>query len=169
MLTYSPTQFTYKLDQGNPGDSVTSDQLIDLLRPYGSRVDSTIKDIRWGNEVLPFEQRISCIKLFIDRGQKLPNFVSPNEIYNQLRQHDRDVEAAIADFLHKIREHALDTLRKRWGEVFLRSTKIEYVLTVPAIWSDGGKETMKQVAKRAGFAGELKMISEVSIDLLQLK
>lgn len=35
------------------------------------------KGVRWGFQFKPEESRLRCIKLFLDRNQKLPHFVSP--------------------------------------------------------------------------------------------
>ena len=120
------------------------------------------KDIRWGYEVQEAEDRIICIKLFLDDGQELPPFLSHKIMAAELRMNERSVIAAIADFLSKIRDHTIETLTLRWSEAFMRSTKIEYVLTVPAMWSDKAKNSTLQAAKQAGMEGRIRMISEVS-------
>lgn len=126
------------------------------------------KNIRWGYEVMPSETRITCIKLFLESGQELPEFVSRQAIATELQKHSRTVVAAVADFLHKVHEHTLATLTLRWGDGFIHSTKIEYVLTCPAIWSDYAKDRTLQAAKQAGLTGKITMISEVSSFLLTM-
>lgn len=71
------------------------------------------KNIRWGYEVSPIEQKISCIKLFLDRGQQVSGFVEQEVLLTQLREANRDIESAIADFLSKVHEHTLETLSRR--------------------------------------------------------
>ncbi|KAK5690192.1 hypothetical protein LTR97_012380 [Elasticomyces elasticus] len=118
--------------------------------------------IRWGFQFKPEETRLRCIKLFLDRNQKLPHFVSPLETAAQLRKCERTVMDAVSDYLTKIYEHTMETLHRRYGESFVSSTKVEFVLTVPAVWSDAAKNATLQAAERAGMGNrhELRLISE---------
>jgi len=118
--------------------------------------------IRWGFQFKPEETRLRCIKLFLDRNQRLPHFVSPLETAAQLRKCERTVMDAVSDYLTKIYEHTMETLNRRYGESFVNSTPVEFVLTVPAVWSDAAKNATLQAAERAGMGNrhELKLISE---------
>lgn len=118
--------------------------------------------VRWGFQFKPEEPRLRCIKLFLDRNQKLPHFVSPLETAAQLRKCNATVMDAVSDYLTKIYEHTTETLTRRYGESFMASTKVEFVLTVPAVWSDAAKNATLQAAERAGMGNrhELRLISE---------
>ncbi|KAL2290153.1 hypothetical protein FJTKL_00638 [Diaporthe vaccinii] len=56
----------------------------------------------------------------------------------------------------------MDTLTRRYGESFMTSTKVDFVLTCPAVWSDYAKNTTLQAAERAGMGAKssIQMISE---------
>ncbi|KAM3074312.1 hypothetical protein ACMFMF_006328 [Clarireedia jacksonii] len=56
----------------------------------------------------------------------------------------------------------METLTRRYGESFMSSTKVEFVLTCPAVWSDAAKNTTLQAAERAGMGSkaDIQMISE---------
>ncbi|KAI9682681.1 MAG: hypothetical protein M1829_006668 [Trizodia sp. TS-e1964] len=118
--------------------------------------------IRWGFQFKPEEPRLRCIKLFLDRNQKLPHFVSPLETAAQLRKYDRNVMDAVSDYLTQIYKHTMETLTRRYGESFMAITKVEYVLTVPAVWSDAAKNATLHAAERAGMGNrhDLRLISE---------
>jgi molecular chaperone DnaK (HSP70) len=120
------------------------------------------RQIRWGFQFKPEDTRLRCVKLFLDRNQKLPHFVSPLETAAQLRKYDRTVMDAVTDYLTKIYEHTMETLTRRYGETFMSSTKVDFVLTVPAVWSDAAKNATLQAAEKAGMGHrhELKLISE---------
>ena len=120
------------------------------------------RQIRWGFQFKPEEPRLRCIKLFLDRNQKLPHFVSPLETAAQLRKCERTVMDAVSDFLTKIYQHTIETLTRRYGESFMSTTKVDFILTVPAVWSDAAKNATLQAAERAGMGSrhELKLISE---------
>lgn len=147
------------------GNGITSDKCPTEIA-YGSSKnkgeDGDKDDIRWGFQFKPEDSRLRCIKLFLDRNQKLPHFVSPLDTAAQLRKCGRTVMDAIADYLKKIYEHTMETMTRRYGEGFMKSTKVEFVLTVPALWSDAAKNATLQAAERAGMGSrhELKLISE---------
>lgn len=118
--------------------------------------------MKWGFQFRPDESRLRCIKLFLDRSQKLPFYVSPLETAAQLRRFDKTVVDAVADYLTQIYGHTMDTLTRRYGESFMASTKVDFVLTCPAVWSDAAKNTTLQAAERAGMGAKsaIQMISE---------
>jgi molecular chaperone DnaK (HSP70) len=69
---------------------------------------------------------------------------------------------AVSDYLTQIHKHTMDTLTKRYGETFMSMTKVQFVLTVPAVWSDAAKDATLKAAEKAGMGdkGDLKLISE---------
>lgn len=121
-----PTEIAYDLDAaGKPKADVTPEQ---------NPIASIGRQVRWGFQFKPEEPRLRCIKLFLDRNQKLPHFVSPLETAGQLRKCDRTVMDAVSDYLTKIYEHTMEMLTRRYGESFMSITKVDFVLTVPAVW-----------------------------------
>lgn len=149
-----PTEIAY--ESTSPATTPTSPDVEDkgdVKKPNATR---------WGFQFRPEEPRLRCIKLFLDRNQKLPHFVSPLETAAQLRKCDRTVMDAVSDYLTKIYDHTMETLTRRYGESFVATTKVEFVLTVPAVWSDAAKNATLQAAERAGMGSrhELKLISE---------
>lgn len=120
------------------------------------------QSIRWGFQFKPEEPRLRCIKLFLDRNQKLPHFVSPLETAAQLRKCDKTVMDGVSDYLTQLYKHTMETLTRRYGEGFMATTKVQFVLTVPAVWSDSAKNATLQAAEKAGMGSrhELKIISE---------
>lgn len=118
--------------------------------------------VKWGFQFRPEESRLRCIKLFLDRSQKLPFYVSPLETAAQLKRFGKTVVDAVSDYLTEVHAHTMDTLTRRYGESFMASTRVEFVLTCPAVWSDAAKNTTLQAAERAGMGSrsEIQMISE---------
>ncbi|KAF7187277.1 Heat shock 70 kDa protein 12B [Pseudocercospora fuligena] len=155
-----PTEIAYDIDGRNVIDSQPKAELNGHGNGNGNGVSP--KNIRWGFQFRPEESRLRCIKLFLDRNQKLPHFVSPLETAAQLRNSERTVMDAVTDYLAKIYEHTMETMTRRYGEGFIKSTKVDFVLTVPAVWSDAAKNATLQAAERAGMGSrhELKLISE---------
>ncbi|KAF2093151.1 actin-like ATPase domain-containing protein [Rhizodiscina lignyota] len=132
--------------------------------PSPAAIDSETPPItvKWGFQFKPEEPRLRCIKLFLDRNQKLPPFVSPLDTAAQLRKAERTVMDAVADYLTQIYRHTMATLTRRYGEQFMAKTKVDFVMTVPAVWSDSAKAATLQAAERAGMGSrhDLKLISE---------
>ena len=69
---------------------------------------------------------------------------------------------AVSDYLTQLYKHTMDTLTRRYGESFMAITKVEFVLTVPAVWSDAAKNATLHAAERAGMGNrhDLRLISE---------
>lgn len=80
----------------------------------------------------------------------------------QLKKYNKNVVDAVSDYLTQIYKHTMDTLTKRYGDSFMSSTKVEFVLTCPAVWSDAAKNTTLLAAERAGMGAKatIQMISE---------
>ncbi|KAH8196314.1 hypothetical protein TruAng_009526 [Truncatella angustata] len=146
------------------GNGITSDKVpteISYDTPANAPT-GTAPTIKWGFQFKPEESRLRCIKLFLDRSQKLPFYVSPQETATQLRKYNKTVVDAVSDYLTQVYKHTMDTLTRRYGESFMASTKVEFVLTCPAVWSDAAKNTTLQAAERAGMGAksDIQMISE---------
>ncbi|OHE97636.1 hypothetical protein CORC01_07051 [Colletotrichum orchidophilum] len=146
------------------GNGITSDKVpteisYDLSANAAAGTDPTVK---WGFQFKPEEARLRCIKLFLDRSQKLPFYVSPLDTAAQLKRYNKNVLDAVSDYLTQVYKHTMDTLTRRYGESFMQSTKVDFVLTCPAVWSDAAKNTTLQAAERAGMGlkSEIQMISE---------
>ncbi|KAF4418238.1 Heat shock 70 kDa protein 12A [Colletotrichum fructicola] len=146
------------------GNGITSDKVpteISYDFPQNAP-EGTKPNVKWGFQFKPEESRLRCIKLFLDRSQKLPFYVSPLETAAQLKRYNKNVLDAVSDYLTQVYKHTIDTLTRRYGESFMASTKVEFVLTCPAVWSDAAKNTTLQAAERAGMGSmsEIQMISE---------
>uniref|UniRef100_A0A8H7NNW6 Uncharacterized protein n=1 Tax=Bionectria ochroleuca TaxID=29856 RepID=A0A8H7NNW6_BIOOC len=146
------------------GNGITSDKVpteiaYDFPANLPAGADPTVK---WGFQFKPEESRLRCIKLFLDRTQKLPFYVSPLDTAAQLKRFNKNVVDAVSDYLTQIFDHTTNTLTRRYGESFMASTRVEFVLTCPAVWSDAAKNTTLQAAERAGMGSksEIQMISE---------
>lgn len=100
------------------------------------------------------------MKLFLDGRQELPDFVSRSEICDQLSNSGKDAVSVVTDYLHEIYEHTKKQLVGRYGATFVEDTEIQWVLTVPAIWSDAAKDATLAAARRAKIGPALSLISE---------
>lgn len=147
------------------GNGITSDKVpteISYESVAASDGSPPTTKARWGFMFKPEEARLRCMKLFLDRSQKLPFYVSPKDTATQLKKYEKNVVDAVSDYLTEIYKHTMDTLTKRYGEAFMSTTKVEFVLTCPAVWSDTAKNTTLMAAERAGMGSKsnIQMISE---------
>lgn len=65
-------------------------------------------------------------------------------------------------YLGALREVALDRMRADWGDDFVESHPVQYILTVPAVWSDKAKSDTLTCASAAGFGtpDRIRLITE---------
>lgn len=122
--------------------------------------DSNGKQIRWGFQLRHDEPRLRCVKLFLDPGQELPSFVSKSEIQQLIAESGKDAVSVVADYLSQIYKHTQGELIKRYGDLFMQTTETQWILTVPAIWSDAAKDATLTAAKKAGMGPDIALISE---------
>ena len=73
--------------------------------------------------------------------------------------YDKSPEKLAIDYLTCLRQHISKILKLKLGEGVVDSTRIEYIVTVPAIWEDAAKYRTRACAKTAGM-GEARIISE---------
>ncbi|KAI7155864.1 actin-like ATPase domain-containing protein [Hortaea werneckii] len=117
-------------------------------------------NMRWGYQVRQDEQRLRCLKLLLDPEQKFPDYVSLDDIKQQLATTGKSVNTVIAEYLKALFDHTKEALKRRYGEVFVSNTPLHVVLTVPAVWSDEAQEATLSAAKVAGIGDHITMISE---------
>ncbi|KAK3954661.1 hypothetical protein QBC32DRAFT_76636 [Pseudoneurospora amorphoporcata] len=147
------------------GNGITSDKVpteLSYAEVPANAPPGTAPVVKWGFQFRPEESRIRCVKLFLDRSQKLPFYVNPKETATQLKNNKKTVVDAVSDYLTQIYKHTMNTLTRRYGESFMASTKVDFVLTCPAVWSDAAKNATLQAAERAGMGAQsqIQMISE---------
>jgi len=118
--------------------------------------------VEWGYEVDTDKEHIQFIKLLLDPTQKLPNYVSREDLEARLRKAHKTAVQAAADYLVNLKEHVLEQVEQRFGDELFATTKVEFVLTVPAVWSDAAKDATMKAAELAGMNenDNLSMITE---------
>lgn len=154
-----PTQLQYEVSSGaTPLPSRKR-------RAAGSYADLKKADVhvvKWGFPASKNKGSIQMLKLLLDPQQQLPPYVSRTQLEAQLKQIGRGAVEATADFFEKLKSQALEALDKRYGKAFMANTKIDYILTVPAVWSDAAKDATLRAAEMAGLhkSRNLQMITE---------
>lgn len=118
---------------------------------------------RWGYQVKENEQRIERFKLGLcpeaARQESYLNIKYP-DILRKAPEATQKPTDLVRDYLKKLHSHIIANLKMKLGRLIVEATPIEYILTVPAIWSDKAKEDTRACAKAAGFGDTIHMISE---------
>ena len=121
---------------------------------------ATHEVIQWGYQIKSHHTSLRYLKLLLDPHQDLPSYVSREDLYSQLQLCGKTAAEAIADYLSALYKRIQEELVKRYGKVMVDTTMIEYVVTVPAVWSDVAKDETLKAAEQAGIGPNLHMISE---------
>ncbi|KAI8932989.1 hypothetical protein NX059_009643 [Plenodomus lindquistii] len=99
---------------------------------------------QWGFQIPASAKRSKYFKLKLDGSAQIgDNSQSPEEL------------ARI--YLSHLHQHLMSTLRKQLSASVVTSTPIQFVLTVPAIWSDAAMKKTETAAEQAGFRGSRKI------------
>ena len=120
---------------------------------------------KWGFEIGDAGYRYKWFKLDLDpsqnrtlfsMGKKLPDLQALPPGYAV------SGEKLVTDYLTALRKHAEQVLRYYLPKSALHSIPIEFIITVPAVWSDAAQSKTRTCAERAGMgpASEIRIISE---------
>lgn len=120
---------------------------------------------KWGFQIAEFGQRHQWFKLGLDPEQqrrastlatKYPDPLAAPPAYGH------SSEKLVTDYLIGLRRHAETILRYKLPQSALSSTPVEYVLTVPAVWSESAQASTRRCAEKAGMGigSRLHIITE---------
>lgn len=143
-------------DASDSLEGVTNDKVPTELAYDG-------KGCKWGFQIPEGCQRYQWFKLELDPKKTKESshltveYPDPNALPTS---YTKTAEVLSIDYLTHLREHIVKILVTKLGEGVISSTKIEYIITVPAIWSDAAKFRTRGCAKRAGLGGDIQIVSE---------
>ncbi|KAF4989743.1 hypothetical protein FGRMN_8930 [Fusarium graminum] len=119
----------------------SSDKVPTKLRYNGSTIE-------WGFSIpitAPQDEVIEWFKLDLDPSlQAMGQTVTADGARG-----GRNVDTLVTDFTSQLGDHLLYTLREKLGDSIVSSTPLEFVVTVPAIWSDLAKDKTKKACQKA--------------------
>ena len=113
--------------------------------------DGDTTNFSWGYNISPKAKKVKWFKLALETDSdifSLPPNVTPVTV--------------VENFLSAIYKHTISTLYRRFDRGVMAITTVDFVLTVPAIWSDAAKQKTYDAARRAGMGNEhaLELLSE---------
>ncbi|KAF6817805.1 Chaperone protein DnaK [Colletotrichum sojae] len=118
----------------------SSDKVPTKLRYAG-------KEVQWGFSIpmnAPQDEIIEWFKLDLD-----PSLQTMGQAVSSDARGGRNVDKLVTDYISALGEHLLYTLREKLGEQVVKTTPLEFVVTVPAIWSDLAKDKTRQACQKA--------------------
>ncbi|KAJ5099054.1 hypothetical protein N7532_006055 [Penicillium argentinense] len=137
-----------------PGKGNCTSQKVPTVLSYQNN------GIGWGYQADHIEEAVRGFKLLLDTSKVFrftPTLQSGQTIQ---RMEKKPVEVA-GDYLKIIVTHAKDVLGRRGVSSLLRTMHLQYILTVPAVWSDKAKDLTMEAARYAGIPmADLFLLSE---------
>ena len=120
---------------------------------------------KWGFQINESGHRHKWFKLDLDSSQHPRNshlardYPDPTAAFPG---HNLTSEKLVTDYLTALRKHAERVLHYKLPQRSLQSTRIEYVIKVPAVWKDAAKARTRFCAEHAGMGlgSTLHLISE---------
>ncbi|KAG6024262.1 hypothetical protein E4U40_003410 [Claviceps sp. LM458 group G5] len=117
-------------------------------------IEYTEKDprgFRWGASVDRLNGGIVGIKLLLDPTQERPLYLPTKNTDQELKSLPKKPFEVAADFIQAIYEHALQDIAKTIPKAYMDMCDKEFVLSVPAVWSDAAKNATLKAAELAGI------------------
>ncbi|KAH8587392.1 hypothetical protein B0O99DRAFT_641981 [Bisporella sp. PMI_857] len=121
-------------------------------------------EFKWGFQIPRDVDRHQWFKLDLD--SKYSPTTALSKRYpppNSLPSGDQHkAQQLTADYLGALKRHLLGILQSQLGQHQAQETPLQFILTVPAVWSDAAKEKTLQAAETAGLGqnAPILMISE---------
>jgi hypothetical protein len=106
----------------------------------------SIDSFKWGYELDMLDDRISGLKLLLDPNQPRPYFI-PTNVEAELAKLPKPVLDVASDYIGAVFQHAMKEIESEsLDSSFLDNYQKEFVLTVPAVWSDQAKDMTLRVS-----------------------
>ncbi|KAM3494059.1 hypothetical protein MY3957_002655 [Beauveria namnaoensis] len=108
----------------------------------------------WGTLLKSAEDHIVGIKLLLDPSQKLPWHVPPTDLdaTMKLLPPFKTPKNVATDFMRSLKAHGMSQIATNLAQDALDLFQVEYVMSVPAVWSDAAKNATLEAAKAAGIS-----------------
>ncbi|KAM5388500.1 hypothetical protein ACJA88_000364 [Fusarium oxysporum] len=119
----------------------SSDKVPTRIRYNGDKIE-------WGFSVpvnAPQHEVVDWFKLDLDPSTQAVGYNPSTEGARS----GRNVDELVTDFISQLVDHLMYTLREKLGSGLVDSTPLQFVITVPTIWSDLAKEKTKKACEQA--------------------
>ena len=104
------------------------------------------KQFAWGASVDRMQENIVGVKLMLDPAQERPLYLPSSNMKRTIKNLPKPAIEIAADFIGAIYKHALGEIAKVVPKDYFAICQKQYVLSVPAVWSDKAKNSTLQVS-----------------------
>ncbi|KAL7948670.1 hypothetical protein V8C42DRAFT_351698 [Trichoderma barbatum] len=132
-----------------PGEEGRRPAKIPTLVYYES---SDASKFSWGAEAGSTVGKVAEIKLLLDTSQPRPKYLPNIDVESEISKLPKPPVEIAADFIRAIHKHAILEMEKTLTAEYVASCLKDYVMTVPAVWSDAAKNATLQAAELAGLS-----------------
>jgi molecular chaperone DnaK (HSP70) len=91
---------------------------------------------------------VQGVKLLLDPDQPRPLYLPESTAKSDLKRLAKPPVEVAADFIKAMYQHAMAKIESQIPEEYLRMCQKQFVLSVPAVWSDKAKDTTLKVGRR---------------------
>ncbi|GJN84979.1 hypothetical protein PLIIFM63780_008543 [Purpureocillium lilacinum] len=105
-------------------------------------------DVQWGfaiPDTAPQDEVIEWFKLNLDPSLEQVS----QDAATGMGRGSLGADRIVTDYMSALNEHLIYTLRQKLGDAVARNMPLEFVVTVPAIWSDLAKDRTRKACQRA--------------------
>ncbi|KAI2626431.1 actin-like ATPase domain-containing protein [Hypoxylon sp. NC1633] len=106
---------------------------------------------KWGGQVDWRSDAVQGVKLLLDPDQPKPVYLPTGNIKSELKKLPKDPVDVAADFIGAIYHHALAKIESAGVKDYFDFCQKQFILSVPAVWSDKAKDRTLRAAKKAGI------------------
>ncbi|KAI0528130.1 actin-like ATPase domain-containing protein [Xylaria bambusicola] len=106
---------------------------------------------KWGGQVDWRNDAVHGVKLLLDPSQPRPMYLPTSNVKTELKKLPKDPVDVAADFMGAIYSHALSKIESASIKDYFHMCQKQFVLSVPAVWSDVAKDKTLRAAKKAGI------------------
>jgi hypothetical protein len=85
----------------------------------------------------------------VDLSQRFPSKLEEAPHY------EKKARDLATDYLTSVRKHVISSLSDQYGGAAFRNLKVEWVMTVPAVWSPEAKHATRDCAEAAGMGRDV--------------
>ncbi|TKX25123.1 hypothetical protein C1H76_2615 [Elsinoe australis] len=116
--------------------------------------------MRFGTQLKAGEKRFRCVKILLhdDDDERMPH-VRADEMAELLTASGKTPSEAVSQFLGLVMAAGMEDIRRCLALDKDSELGVQFILTVPAIWSDSAKEATMMAGRNAGME-DLRMVSE---------
>ncbi|RAL62854.1 hypothetical protein DID88_004695 [Monilinia fructigena] len=107
-------------------------------------------EFTWGAQKHKTET-VAGVKLLLDPDQPRPLYLPETTAKSDLKKLGKPAVEVAADYIGAIYKHALEKIETKVPTEYLLMCQKQFVLSVPAVWSDKAKDTTLKAAKQAGI------------------